>query len=142
MEPRNAAIPANADAAVDDLGLCKQPDLAAELPKDMTLDSLCGAFKVPTLRNIAITGPYFQIRFRQFARRRGLHATRDTDPKRWYPSAPTARFKNTMICPLTTSRTSTRTKFPMTASPVKKPRLNDKEIDALVAFLKTLTDKN
>jgi len=31
--PRNAAIPANADATVQDLGLCKQPDLAAKLPR-------------------------------------------------------------------------------------------------------------
>jgi hypothetical protein len=44
--PRNPAIPANADAARFDLGLCGRPDLAHRT-------DLCGAFKVPSLRNVA-----------------------------------------------------------------------------------------
>ena len=57
--PRNKAIPANADPAVFDLGLCKRPGLAEILPKEIALDSLCGQFKVPTLRNVAVSGPYY-----------------------------------------------------------------------------------
>jgi cytochrome c peroxidase len=56
-------VPADAEYAYYDLGLCgpflpsaldanARPDLAATT-------SLCGLFKVPTLRNIAITSPYF-----------------------------------------------------------------------------------
>ena len=52
--PRNASIPANADPHFQDLGLCgpERKDLAARR-------DLCGAFKVPTLRNVARTAPYF-----------------------------------------------------------------------------------
>jgi cytochrome c peroxidase len=56
-------VPADAEYAYYDLGLCgpllpspadvnARPDLSATT-------SLCGLFKVPTLRNIAITSPYF-----------------------------------------------------------------------------------
>jgi cytochrome c peroxidase len=50
--PRNAEIPANADPAYFDLGLCGpfRTDLAQR-------GDLCGAFKVPTLRNVAVTAP-------------------------------------------------------------------------------------
>ena len=45
--PRNPRIPANADPAFFDLGLCgPRRERVAD-------DSLCGAFKVPTLRNVA-----------------------------------------------------------------------------------------
>ena len=57
--PRNAAIPANADPLDFDLGLCKRPGIEAILPKEVPLASLCGAFKVPTLRNVAVRAPYF-----------------------------------------------------------------------------------
>lgn len=43
--PRNAAIPANADPQFFDRGLCTR--------------DVCDAFKVPTLRNVALTFPYF-----------------------------------------------------------------------------------
>ena len=66
--PRNMAIPDNADPAHFDLGLCAQPGLEARAPADVAdkagfLASLCGAFKVPTLRNIAKTAPYMHNGF-------------------------------------------------------------------------------
>ena len=57
--PRNPAVPANADPTVFDLGLCRRPGIESILPKEIKLSSLCGQFKVPTLRNVAITGPYY-----------------------------------------------------------------------------------
>ena len=45
---------ANADASSFDLGLCKQPGTETKLPKEIKLESLCGAFKVSTLRNVAV----------------------------------------------------------------------------------------
>jgi cytochrome c peroxidase len=52
--PRNAAIPANRDERYFDLGLCGpfREDLSRHKEP-------CGAFKVPTLRNVAVTPPYF-----------------------------------------------------------------------------------
>jgi len=61
--PTPVDVPADAEYAYYDLGLCgpfrsaatdvnARPDLSATT-------SLCGLFKVPTLRNVAITAPYF-----------------------------------------------------------------------------------
>lgn len=61
--PTPVDVPADAEYTYYDLGLCgpmksaagdlnARPDLAATT-------SLCGLFKVPTLRNVAITSPYF-----------------------------------------------------------------------------------
>jgi cytochrome c peroxidase len=61
--PTPVDVPADAEYAYYDMGLCgplkssatdpnARPDLAATT-------SLCGLFKVPTLRNVAITSPYF-----------------------------------------------------------------------------------
>jgi len=88
--PRNAAIPANADPLTFDLGLCQRPGLEAALPKSVPLASLCGAFKVPTLRNIAVRAPYFHNGAIATLRDAvAFYATRDTDPKRWYPTLKT-----------------------------------------------------
>jgi cytochrome c peroxidase len=56
-------VPSDAEYAYYDMGLCGplQPsstDLNAR-PNLSATTSLCGVFKVPTLRNIAITDPYF-----------------------------------------------------------------------------------
>ena len=141
--PRNAAIPANADASVYDLGLCKQPGLADKLPKTIALESLCGAFKVPTLRNIAITGPYFHNGvFTSLRDAVAFYATRDTDPKRWYPVAANGKIQKYDDLPAGYIKNINTDEVPYDRKPGQKPRLNDREIDALVAFLKTLTDKN
>ena len=69
-----------------DLGLCKRPGLDKFAPTGFDVNSVCGAFKVPTLRNIAVTGPYLHNGV--FAKLRDVvafYATRDTDPAHWYP---------------------------------------------------------
>jgi len=57
------AVPAGAEYAYYDLGLCGPFAPAAfdvnARPVFAATTSLCGLFKVPTLRNIAITAPYF-----------------------------------------------------------------------------------
>jgi cytochrome c peroxidase len=56
-------VPANAEYAYYDMGLCgPMKPLASDVNARVELSattSLCGLFKVPTLRNIAITSPYF-----------------------------------------------------------------------------------
>ena len=96
--PRNELIPANDAAAapgytpVDstdgvqsyyDLGICGPL-------REQTVDlfSLCGQFKVPTLRNIALTAPYFHNgRFTSLKDAIGFYVRRDTNPEEWYPTA-------------------------------------------------------
>ena len=78
--PRNMAIPSNSDPMFFDLGLCG-PKRAP--PSDDP--SLCGAFKVPSLRNVARKQAFMHNGF--FKNLRDVvafYVTRDTDPGRWY----------------------------------------------------------
>jgi cytochrome c peroxidase len=56
-------VPADAEYAYYDLGLCgpfsPAPNDVNARPILSATTSLCGLFKVPTLRNVAITSPYF-----------------------------------------------------------------------------------
>jgi len=96
--PRNAGIPqnnagsappytpVNGDDGVQsyyDLGIC------GPLRDNGTrnLSGICGQFKVPTLRNVAVTAPYFHNG--QFATLQELvefYVRRDTNPDRFYPT--------------------------------------------------------
>ena len=140
--PRNPAIPANKDPKYFDLGLCKRPGLEAMLPRGIALDSLCGAFKVPTLRNVAVSAPYFHNGY--FASLRdavAFYATRDTDPAHWFPKGSNGKVDKFDDVPGAYKDNVNVKEVPYDRKPGQKPRLNDAEIDALVAFLKTLTDK-
>jgi cytochrome c peroxidase len=95
--PRNSLIPANAASApsytpVDsDDGVHTYYDLGVCGPfRGQTVDffSNCGQFKVPTLRNIALTAPYFHNgRFNSLQDAIGFYVRRDTNPEEWYPTA-------------------------------------------------------
>jgi cytochrome c peroxidase len=139
--PRNPAIPANTNPAFYDLGLCKQPGLASILPKDIKLSSLCGAFKVPTLRNVAVTGPYYHNgAFASLRDAVKLYATRDTDPARWYPKRANGKVNKFDDLPEEYKSDVNIEEVPYDRKPGQRPRLNDREVDAIVAFLRTLTD--
>jgi len=140
--PRNAAIPANADPLTFDLGLCQRPGLEAALPKSVPLASLCGAFKVPTLRNIAVRAPYFHNGAIATLRDAvAFYATRDTDPKRWYPTLKTGEPDKFNDLPSAYKANVNVEEVPYDRKPGQKPRLDDRDVDALVAFLNTLMDK-
>ncbi len=92
--PAQPGDPRQRQSAGFDLGLCERPGLEAILPKDVALASLCGAFKVPTLRNVAVRAPYFHNGAIAALRDAvAFHATRDVDPKRWYPTAAERRSR-------------------------------------------------
>lgn len=61
--PAPVDVPSDAEYAYYDLGLCGPFSAAANDPNPRVsfaaATSVCGQFKVPTLRNIAITAPYF-----------------------------------------------------------------------------------
>ncbi|MDE3175348.1 MAG: c-type cytochrome [Pseudomonadota bacterium] len=139
--PRNPAIPANADPQHFDLGLCARPGLAAVLPKEVARDSLCGAFKVPTLRNVAVSAPYFHngavVSLRDAV---AIYATRDTDPAHWYPRAGGGVNKFDDL-PAHLRAGLNTTEVPYDRKIGQRPRLDNGDIEALVAFLRTLTDK-
>jgi cytochrome c peroxidase len=140
--PRNRAIPANADPKTFDLGLCKREGLAAVAPKGFDVESLCGAFKVPTLRNVALTAPYLHNGSLKTLREAvAFYATRDTNPERWYPKGAKGKVEKFDDLPARYRANVNVKEVPYDRKPGQKPRLTDEEIDAISAFLETLTDR-
>jgi len=141
--PKNSAIPsATKPGAAPDLGLCARPGLAEAAPADFKVESVCGAFKVPTLRNIAVTGPYLHNGV--FDRLRDVvafYATRDTDPGHWYPKDRRGKPQKFDDLPAAAHDNVNVEEVPYDRKLGENPRLSDKEIDAIVAFLETLTDR-
>lgn len=123
--PANTALNATNGTTVADRGLAANPDVA-------DTDAQAGKFKVPTLRNVGVTGPYmhngvfgdlrtvilFYNKYNSIAKRRQI------DPETGKEWAPPETPDNISLTELETG-----------------PALDDKRIDALVAFLKTLTDR-
>ena len=132
--PRNAQILANADSGFFDMGLCgpKRTDLSART-------DLCGQFKVPTLRNIELTAPYFHnASMTTLTQAVSFYATRDIQPERWYPTVAgvVQRFDDLPL-PLRANVTMVR---PFGLRPGDAPILNAQDVADLVAFLRTLND--
>jgi len=140
--PRNRAIPENASEDYYDLGLCKQKDIEKRIPDTVDLASLCGAFKVPTLRNIARTAPYMHNG--HFASLRDVvrfYVLRDTNPELWYPKNPDGSVQKLDDLPARYHANVNVEEAPYDRKTGEKPRLDDAEVDALLAFLETLTDE-
>jgi cytochrome c peroxidase len=134
--PRNGAIPANADAAYRDGGLCESPRDGMAARTD-----LCGAFKVPSLRNVALRRHLFHNgRFDQLEDAIRFYVRRDTDPGMWYR---TDALGN--VTPYDDVRPSERANVntaeaPYDRRPGDAPALTESEIGDIAAFLRTLTD--
>ena len=131
--PRNGELPANKDPKFFDLGLCGplRTDLA-------THPEYCGMFRTPSLRNVALRKRFFHNGAVKSLRDAvAFYATRDTQPAKWYPKSggkpayddlPEKYWANISH------------EVPFAPLPGGKPRLDDREIDDIVAFLGTLTD--
>jgi len=131
--PRNRSA-ATADPAYFDMGMCGpvRTDLAHRT-------DLCGKFKVPTLRNVALTAPYFHnaaVATLQDAV--SFYATRDTDPARWYPvvDGVADTFNDLPVA----YRGNVSQQPPFGLQPGQAPRLSAQDVQDLAAFLATLTD--
>lgn len=133
--PRNTDIPATADAGYFDLGLCQanRPELAAR-------GDLCGAFKVPTLRNVATRRAFFHNgRFKTLRDALRFYVTRDTNPELWYPVANGVADKFNDLPPAYRANVNTK-EVPYNRKPGDTPALSDAEIEDVLAFLATLND--
>ncbi|HEV8334536.1 MAG TPA: cytochrome c peroxidase [Steroidobacteraceae bacterium] len=135
--PRNADIRANDAAGYFDLGLCgpDRTDLAQ-------MRELCGAFKVPTLRNVALTAPYFHNgRFATLTEVLRFYVRRDTHPDEWYPIDPATGLAHKFDdLPADLTVNVNTTEPPYDRRPGDLPALTEPEIQDVVAFLQTLTD--
>ncbi|MGF6232196.1 cytochrome c peroxidase [Inquilinus ginsengisoli] len=133
--PRNAQIPANADPAYVDLGVCgpQRTDL-----KDHP--EYCGLFRTPTLRNVALRQTFFHNGVLHSLRDAvAFYVTRETDPGRWYPRNPDGSVRLYDDLPPQYWANINRDP-PFDRHLGDAPALTDAEIDDVVAFLKTLTD--
>jgi cytochrome c peroxidase len=103
---------------------------------------LCGAFKVPTLRNVALTAPYFHNgRFATLTEVLRFYVRRDTHPDEWYPIDPATGLAHKFDdLPADLTVNVNTTEPPYDRRPGDLPALTEPEIQDVVAFLQTLTD--
>lgn len=133
--PRNPEIPANADPAYYDLGLCGP--LRAGFRARV---AYCGLFRTPSLRNVATRHTFFHNGVMHSLRDAvAFYASRDTDPARWYPRRPDGSVATYDDLPLP-YRANLHKGPPFGGEPGGRAALTDEEVDAVVAFLRTLTD--
>lgn len=130
--PRNLALPANRDARHFDNGLCRT---ASQL-RWPDPGQWCGYFRTPGLRNVAVRQSFMHNgTFATLREAVAFYATRSTDPAKWYhghstfDDVPAAHRANINV-----------NSTPMNRRPGSTPGLSDEEIDAISAFLGTLTD--
>jgi cytochrome c peroxidase len=134
--PRNRRIAATSDSAYFDLGLCgpDRTDLANR-------PDLCGAFKVPTLRNVATRKTFFHNgAFTNLTDVVRFYVRRDTNPEEFYPAGPDGVVQKFNDLPVQFHINVNRTEGPYNRQPGMPPALTDSEIADLVQFLGTLTD--
>jgi cytochrome c peroxidase len=70
-----------------------------------------------------------------------FYATRDTNPELWYPTDAAGAVHKFDDLPETYQPNVNTAEVPYDRHTGEDPRLSDDEIDAVVAFLKTLTDR-
>ncbi len=131
--PRNRAVAANADPDRHDLGLCErsQTRVPSSDPR------WCLRFRTPSLRNVAVrerlmhNGVFTNLRDAV-----AFYATRSTNPSRWY--APGRTFDD---APPKYRRNVNVVSLPYNRREGEVPAMDDADVDAIVAFLQTLTDE-
>ena len=130
--PRHPGLGLHQPISGHDLGLCQN----RLLPADVRADSLCGAFKVPSLRNVAVRRAFFHnAAITDLREVLSFYATRDTHARLWYGKGPVfndlpSRYRGNV----------NRSEAPYDRKPGERPRLSEQDTDDLLAFLQTLTD--
>ncbi len=127
--PRNDRLPR---ARSPDLGLCERTD--RQVPSNDA--SNCVRFRTTALRNVAVRGAYMHNGvFTNLRDVVSFYASRATDPKRWYKTG--VKFEDV---PAKYRAQVNVSSLPYNRRQGDRPALDEQEIDAIVAFLHTLTD--
>jgi cytochrome c peroxidase len=133
--PRNKRLDANRDKSYFDKGLC------GPLRRDMTQADYCGLFKTPSLRNVATRQVFFhngEVRSLEDAVR--FYVERETRPEKWYPRRADGKIAMYDDLPAAYRANVDIKDAPFDRKRGESPALTEKEIDAVVVFLQTLTD--
>jgi cytochrome c peroxidase len=132
--PRNPALTRNADSAYFDLGLCERADMVDH-------PDLCGAFKVPSLRNVGRRHVFFHNgRFTTLKDAITFYVQRDTNPEKWYPLNPDGTVNKFNDLPAQYVANVNTLEVPYNRHLGDAPALSDAEVDDVIAFLQTLSD--
>jgi cytochrome c peroxidase len=141
--PRNRAIAANADPKRYDLGLCERTQKAGKGPRETGTvvpssdPKWCGYFRIPSLRNVAVRQRFMHNgAFSKLRDVVAFYATRSTNPDLWYPHG--SKFDDV---PDRYRGNVNLLSFPYNRREGAPPAFDDADIDAIVAFLQTLTDE-
>jgi cytochrome c peroxidase len=136
--PRNIEIQANQSPSYYDMGLC------GPLRTDQThAVKYCGLFKTPTLRNVAARQVFFHNgRFHDLKEALRFYVQRDTNPNRWYPVSPEGAINKFNDLPTQLRANIDIIDEPLTRHEGASPAWSDSEIDDVIAFLQTLTDRD
>jgi cytochrome c peroxidase len=132
--PRNRKIASNADPRSFYLGVCERRE--HRQPNWHTEDDMfCGSFRTPSLRNVAVRTHFMHNGvFSSLRDVVAFYATRATEPKRWYAGGTFDDLPKRYWQYVNTSPA------PYHRQEGEAPALDDGDVDALVAFLETLTD--
>jgi cytochrome c peroxidase len=136
--PRNREILANATPTYFDEGVCGplRTNLSAQ-------SKYCGLFKTPTLRNVATRATFFHNgRFHTLKEVLRFYVQRDTDPKLWYPASDGGVATKFDDLPPPHRGNVDVVDRPLTSSEGAEPIWTQAEIDDVIAFLETLTDRD
>ncbi len=133
--PRNPDIPANADPAYFDLGLCgpQRTDLADH-------PEYCAMFKAPSLRNVAKRQSFFHNGvFHSLTQAVEFYAERDTNPEKWYPRDATGQVRKFDDLP-PQYQANVDVEPPLDRHLGDAPAFSEADAQDIVAFLQTLND--
>ena len=130
--PRNRELPGNRSPASFDLGLCARK--SAEVPSSD--ERFCAGFRTPSLRNVAARGSFGHNGVYKTLREVvAFYARRAVAPDRIYP--PRQKFDD--VAPKYVGNVNIYAPI-YSRKEGATPPLSDDDIDAIVAFLGTLTD--
>jgi cytochrome c peroxidase len=132
--PRNKDIAANQDPKYFDLGLC------GPLREDLRdRKEYCGMFRTPSLRNVAMRRVFFHNgAVRSLKEAVAFYATRDTEPKNWYPSQQGEVRKFDDLPKEFVENLDSESPFDRRRGAAAA--MNDQEVEEVVAFLQALSD--
>ncbi|WP_321855539.1 cytochrome-c peroxidase [Paraburkholderia tropica] len=134
--PRNPELRANRDPKYYDKGLCGPVRTDVSSNKNY-----CGLFKTPTLRNVATREVFFHNgRFHTLRDALRFYVERDTNPEKWYPRDRHGHVVKFDDLPAAERVNVDTVDEPLTRKPGGKPAWNARDIDDVIAFLKTLDD--
>ncbi len=137
--PRNREIPWNANPRYYDLGLCG-PFRKDAASKDL---ANCGLFRTPTLRNVSIRHVFFHNgRFHSLREALFFYVERDTNPGKWYPVSPNGKLEKFDDLPPRYRKNMDTTDAPLNRKLGEDPVWHERQIDDVIAFLKTLVDQD